>query len=90
MRGNNIISNIDKNDVLKDEIFSYKILKDNKIFIYWHGKQVMILKEKQSEKFLKKIQNADAFEAQLIMAKMTDNFKHENERNNKNKKKYIC
>ncbi len=43
----------------------------------------MILKGKESEKFLAKIANADGFEAQLIMAKITGNFKHGNEKNSK-------
>jgi len=77
------LSNIDKRDKLKEEPFSYKISKDNKVFIFWHGKQVMILKGKESEKFISKVQKADSMEAQLIMAKVTGNFKHGNERMNK-------
>jgi len=38
----------------------------------------------ESERFLAKIQNTDMKEAQLIMAKITGNFKHGNERDNKN------
>lgn len=43
----------------------------------------MILKGKESEKFLAKISKADSMEAQLLMAKITGNFKHGNERTNK-------
>ncbi len=78
-------NNIDKRNVLDSEPFSYKVFKDNKIFIYWNGKQVTILKGKESERFLAKIQNVDTKEAQLIMAKITGNFKHGNEKSNKNK-----
>jgi len=74
------LDNIDKRDKLKEEPFSYKISKDNKVFIFWHGKQVMILKGKESEKFIAKIEKADKMEAQLIMAKITGNFKHGNEK----------
>lgn len=77
------LDNIDKRDKLKEEPFSYKISKDNKVFIFWHGKQVMILKGKESEKFIAKIERADKSEAQLIMAKITGNFKHGNEKMNK-------
>lgn len=77
-------SNVDKRNILDGEPFSYKILKDNKIFIYWKDKQVTILRGMESERFLAKIQNTDMKEAQLIMAKITGNFKHGNERDNKN------
>lgn len=76
---------VDKRNKLDEEPFSYRISKDNKVFIYWHEKQVMILKGKDSEKFLARIENADSKEVQLIMAKITGNFKHGNEKNNKKK-----
>lgn len=76
---------VDKRNILDGEPFSYKVFKDNKIFIYWNDKQVSILKGLESERFLSKIQNADKKEAQLVMAKITGNFKHGNEKNNKNK-----
>lgn len=40
----------------------------------------MILKGKESEKFLARIQNVSSKEAQLILAEVTGNFKHGNER----------
>lgn len=73
----------DKRDRLTEEIFSYKVTKDNKVFISWNGKQVMILKGKESEKFLSKIEGAGEHEAQLIMAKITGNFKRGNEKQTK-------
>lgn len=76
---------MDKRNKLDEEPFSYRISKDNKVFIYWHEKQVMILKGKDGEKFLARIENADSKEVQLIMAKITGNFKHGNEKNNKKK-----
>ena len=78
---------IDKRDRLKDEVFSYRVSKDNKVFISWQGKQVMILKDKEGEKFLTKISTVDTIEAQLIMAKITGNFKRGNEKTSKRSKK---
>lgn len=75
--------NIDKRNILDEEPFSYRVSKDNKIFIFWYGKQVTILSGKQSEKFLSRMENAEGKDAQLIMAKVTGNFKHGNEKNNK-------
>lgn len=75
------MGNIDKRNRLEEEFFSYRVSKDNKVFIFWHEKQVMILKGKESEKFLSKVEKANTIEAQLIMAKITGNFKHGNEKN---------
>lgn len=80
----NIIKSIDKRNILDDEIFTYKVTKDKKVFISWHGKQVTTLSGKKSEEFLRKIENADSFEKQLIMAKLTGNFKRGNEKGRKN------
>jgi hypothetical protein len=74
------LGEVDKRNKLDEEYFSYKVSKDNKVFIFWYDKQVMILKGKESEKFLSRIQNANSKEAQLILAKVTGNFKHGNER----------
>lgn len=79
------MDNIDKRNRLEEGPFSYKISKDNKVFIFWEGKQVKILKGKESEKFISKIANADEFESQLIMAKITGNFKRGNEKVNKSR-----
>ncbi|MDD7796041.1 hypothetical protein [Clostridium sp. 'White wine YQ'] len=74
---------IDKRNKLEEEPFNFNVSKDNKVFIYWSGKLIKILKGKESEKFLQRIKNADTKEAQLIMAKVTGNFKHGNEKYNK-------
>lgn len=71
---------IDKRNKLDEEPFSYHISKDKKVFLYWHEKLVMILKEKESKKFIARIENTELKEAQLIMAKITGNFKHGNEK----------
>lgn len=76
-------NNIDKRNILDEEPFAYKITKDKKIFIYCRGKEVMILRGRESEGFLSKMQNANIKEGQLIMAKITGNFKRGNEKNNK-------
>ena len=76
-------NNIDKRNVLDEEPFSYKVVKDNRVFIYWNDKQVSILRGKESDRFLSKMKNASIKEAQLSMAKITGNFKRGNEKDNK-------
>ncbi|MFD2446871.1 hypothetical protein ACFSO7_23300 [Bacillus sp. CGMCC 1.16607] len=75
------MNNIDKRNRLDEEPFSYRVTKDNTVFLDYFGKQVKILKGKEAEKFLKKINAAtDEREVQLILAKVTGNFKRGNER----------
>lgn len=70
-----------------EKIFSYRVAKDKKIFLYWYGKEIMVLKEKESIKFLERIEGKNDEEKQLIMAKVTKNFKRGNEKIFKNAKK---
>ena len=60
--------------------FSFRQTKSEKVFIYSKGKQVMILNDPESKKILKKINRTDDNQNQLIMAKITGNFKRGNER----------
>ncbi|MFB5761747.1 hypothetical protein [Paenibacillus medicaginis] len=74
-------NNIGKRGRLEEEVFSYRSTKDQKVILYWQGRQVMILQGKDSEKFLQRIATAnDSKEEQLIMAKVTGNFKRGNEK----------
>jgi len=75
--------NIDKRDKLKDNPFSYKITKDGKAMVSWDNKQVKVLSEKETTKFLRKVHCKDEFEVQLELAKVTGNFKRGNEKNKK-------
>ncbi len=77
------MSNTDKRGVLDDEVFAYRTSKDGKVFISWQGKQVIILKGRQAEDFLKKIGGLEHKAAQLLMAKLIGNFKRGNERQGK-------
>ncbi|MBO1582426.1 hypothetical protein [Bacillus sp. XF8] len=68
-------------------MFSYRTNKNNIVFIKYYGKQIMILKGKEAEKFLSKVHQTDnEKERQLIMAKITGNFKRGNERMKNNDK----
>ena len=76
---------IDKRGLLDEEIFSYRVSKDNKVFISWNNKPVTVLSGSKAEAFLSKISTADNKEKQLIMAKVTGNFKRGNEKQSKMK-----
>ena len=70
---------------MQEQIFSYQKSKDDKVFIYWYNQQVMILKNKMAQKFIKQIEGLDDSEKQLVMAKITGNFKRGNERQKGNR-----
>ncbi len=77
------MAGIDKGGRLDQEVFTYTLNKDNKVIISWRGKQVMLLKGDKAEKFMSKIAVLDDKEAQLLMARMTGNFKRGNEKRGK-------
>jgi hypothetical protein len=74
------MSNIDKHKRFDDVVFEYQQTKDGKIFIFWYGKHVTTLKGEKARKFLADVDGVDSKAAQLLMAKITGNFKRGNER----------
>ena len=77
---------VDKRNRLDEDIFAYQATKDGTVHISWYGKRVMTLKGPQARKFLAKIADLEGKAAQLVMAKITGNFKHGNERATKQKR----
>ena len=75
------MGNIDKRKRLEEEVFTYRITKNNMVFIDYNGKTVTTLKGKEAEKTIKRIEQAATdHEVQLILAKVTGNFKRGNEK----------
>ncbi|WP_394184743.1 hypothetical protein [Metabacillus halosaccharovorans] len=75
---------IDKRNQLDQTPFSYRVNKDKTIFLEYYGRQVKILKGKEADKFLRKVNEAEnEKDVQLVMAKITGNFKRGNEREGK-------
>ena len=70
----------DKRNKLQNTVFTYRANKDSKVFIYWRQKQVKILKGQEAKNFLSKITTLSDQASQLVMAKLTGNFKRGNER----------
>ena len=76
-------SHVDKRGILEQEVFTYRITKDRKVFISYHGKHVTTLSGGGAEAFISEIEDAEGKEAQLMMAKATGNFKRGNEKMSK-------
>ncbi len=77
------MADVDKRNRFAEEIFTYRVNKDNKVFISYQGKQISVLKGKEATKFLAKIEGQDNRTTQLEMARVTGNFKRGNERHSK-------
>ena len=74
------MSEVDKRNRFDETVFDYTSTKDGKVLITWYGRHVTTLKGQKARKFLAQVDGLDEREAQLVMAKVTGNFKHGNER----------
>lgn len=85
-----VVSEIDKRNRLNEEPFTYQITKKGTIVIYYEGKQIKIVKENEAERLLAKIHKVkgQTKEIQLLLAKITGNFKRGNEKSGKNKRTF--
>ena len=83
------MSEIDKRNKLGEEPFAYQIMKSGKVAISYKGKQIKIVKDKEAERLIEKIKAVEdnKTEVQLLLAKITGNFKRGNEKFSKNKRK---
>lgn len=74
---------IDKRKILESEPFSYQITKDKKVRLFYKDKEVKIISNNTAMSFIEKIRDLPVSEQQLVMAKVTGNFKHGNEKMSK-------
>ncbi len=72
---------------LDEDQFDYQVTKDSKVLIYWHNKHIKTLSGKHAQKFLRQIDGLDGADEQLVLARVTGNFKRGNERNGKQKRR---
>lgn len=73
----------DQRGALSEEVFSWSASRDGKVFISWRGKLVTTLQGKPASKFLARIAGLDEHAAQLLLARVTGNFKRGNEGSSK-------
>ena len=65
---------------MEDEAFDYQLRKDGAAVIHWYGKPVTTLRGTRARKFRSRIAGLEGRKAQLLMARLTGNFKRGNER----------
>ncbi|MGG2016216.1 hypothetical protein [Bacillus sp. S10(2024)] len=82
------MSEIDKQNRLSKEPFAYQITKKGTVIIYYGGKQIKIVKDREAERLIARIKEVEdnVTAVQLLLAKMTGNFKRGNEKLGKNKR----
>ena len=65
------------------EPFSYRITKNGKLFVHWHGKngkREIVIKGARAEKLISELPTMNQNQQQLAFARATGNFKRGNER----------
>ncbi len=65
------------------EQFSYRITKNGKVFVYWHGtngKREIVLRGAKAARLIRELQGMDDEAQQFALARVTGNFKRGNER----------
>lgn len=65
---------------LEDGRFDYRAQKDGRVVISWYGRPVTTLAGQDAHKFLARVEGLGEHDAQLLMARLTGNFKRGNER----------
>lgn len=71
---------VDTRNLLDENPFRYEAFKTNKVQIFWNNKPVMMLKDSAALDLLKKLERTKGKETQLVLAKITGNFKRGNEK----------
>lgn len=65
---------IDKRELLKNNPFSYRESRE-RVFIQFKKREIMVLKGKEASKLIGRLYGEDEFSQQLILAKITGQFK---------------
>lgn len=65
---------------LLDGRFDYRAQKDGRVVLTWYGRPVTALAGQDAQKFLARVDRLSNHDAQLLMARLTGNFKRGNER----------
>jgi len=83
------VSGIDNRNRLGEEPFDYQITKKGTVMISYEGKQIKIVSGKEADRLIVRISEVEdnPTEIQLLLAKITGNFKRGNEKLSKQRHK---
>ena len=65
---------------LDDRPFSYRVTKDRRVLVSYRARHVTVVAGKAAERLIGTLESADAETTQLLLARVTGNFKRGNER----------
>jgi len=73
---------IDVRGRLEDEPFGHRVTKDGRVLVSFEGRQVTVVAGRRAQRLIAELQaaGADVARMQMLLAKVTGNFKHGNER----------
>ena len=74
------MSKIDQHGELEKQPFSYRVTKDGLVFLEFRGATVKTIAGEHAKKFLTKTATLEGLALQLVLAKLTGNFKRGNEK----------
>ena len=60
--------------------FGYRLTKDGRVLVSFHGRHVVTVSGAKADRLAAALADADAEQAELLLAKATGNFKRGNER----------
>jgi S-adenosylmethionine hydrolase len=60
--------------------FGYQVTKDRRVRVTFHGRHVVTVAGAKAERLTAALEEADAEQTELLLARATGNFKHGNER----------
>ncbi|MEW5924246.1 MAG: hypothetical protein AB1746_09685 [Candidatus Zixiibacteriota bacterium] len=66
------MKNLGKKEYLEREPYSYRVITDDKIFIYAESKLLMVLRHEDAAKFLRKIRKLEGIKAQKFIDKLVE------------------
>lgn len=73
--------NVDRRGMLDSDPFDYRVTKDGRVFVSRGGRQVSIVAGAAAGRLVAELDRAaDAAAVQLLLAKVTGNYRHGNER----------
>ena len=75
-----VMNTEDTNDNGEYPQFTWSETSTDRVMIYWCGKQVTVIKGKRATKLMDKLSESSIEQQQLLLAKITGNFKRGNER----------
>lgn len=71
---------VDARHRFDEDVFTWRVTKQGKVFISWRGRIVTTLSGARAQSFLSKVEGLDRRDEQLLLARLTGQFKMGNER----------